>query len=83
MEMKRKEPSTTPQRALELASYFTHCQIQPLHLQLTLNSAMTFSYKLKNFASAIQFARRLLELGPSTDKAQKVKTISHYFFYDF
>ncbi|KAI9366723.1 coatomer WD associated region-domain-containing protein, partial [Zopfochytrium polystomum] len=75
MEISRKDPSTPPKRALELAAYFTHCQLQPLHLQLTLRSAMTFAYKLKNMDLASQFARRYLELGPPADKAQTARRL--------
>ncbi|RUS21604.1 coatomer WD associated region-domain-containing protein, partial [Endogone sp. FLAS-F59071] len=51
-------------RALELSAYFTHCQLQPAHLQLALRQGMKLSFKVKNFSTASMFARRLLELAP-------------------
>ncbi|KAJ3014266.1 UNVERIFIED_CONTAM: hypothetical protein HDU68_000356 [Siphonaria sp. JEL0065] len=75
MELFRRDPSTEPKRAIELAAYFTHCQLQPLHLQLVLSSAMTAAYKYKNFNTACQFARRLLEMGPSQAMALKARKL--------
>lgn len=51
-------------RNLELAAYFTHCQLQPLHLQIALRSAIGIFSKANNHAHAARFARRLLELNP-------------------
>ncbi|EIW78385.1 coatomer subunit alpha-2 [Coniophora puteana RWD-64-598 SS2] len=51
-------------RSLDLAAYFTHCQLQPQHMQLALRSAITVYAKANNHASAARFARRLLELNP-------------------
>ncbi|KAJ3074096.1 hypothetical protein HDU98_012124 [Podochytrium sp. JEL0797] len=75
MELFRRDPSTEPKRAIELAAYFTHCQLQPAHLQLVLSSAMTAAYKYKNFNTACQFARRLLEMGPSQAMAMKARKL--------
>lgn len=76
MELARKELSVEnpdqAKRAVELSAYFTHCQLQPAHLQLSLRSAMTLAYKIKNFSTASLFARRLLELGPAPAVAQQV-----------
>ena len=81
MELHRKDlnPETDSKRALELAAYFTHCQLQSAHLQLSLRSAMIAAYKLKNFSTTIVFARRLLELGPSSQSAAMVKLINPFF----
>lgn len=49
-------------RAMELGAYFTHCNLQPAHLLLSLRLAMVNAFKLKNFITAASFARRLLEL---------------------
>jgi len=49
-------------RQMELAAYFTHCSLQPAHIALALNLAMSQAYKGGNFISAASFARRLLEL---------------------
>ena len=67
-------------RQLELAAYFTHCNLQPAHLMLALKTAMASAFKNKNFINAASFARRLLELPEmnsernvdSRSKAQKV-----------
>ena len=64
IEMKRKELKEDPVRNAELAAYFTHSQLQPIHLSLSLRSAMSIFFKLKNFNTAAGFCRRLLELSP-------------------
>jgi coatomer protein complex subunit alpha (xenin) len=51
-----------PVRGTELAAYFTHCNVQPVHLLLALRSAMGTAFKHKNYIVAASFARRLLEL---------------------
>jgi coatomer protein complex subunit alpha (xenin) len=51
-----------PIRSTELAAYFTHCSLLPVHLLLALRSAMGTAFKHKNFIVAAGFARRLLEL---------------------
>ncbi len=74
MELCRKElPEAEAKRSLEMACYFTHCQLQSAHMQLCLRAAMIAAYKLKNFATTISMGRRLLELGPSPQSAQLVK----------
>lgn len=76
MELARKEIlESDPKRAVELAAYFTHCQLQPAHLQLSLRSAMLLAYKIKNFGLAILFAKRLLELGPAPQVALQAKKL--------
>jgi coatomer protein complex subunit alpha (xenin) len=56
------EAAADPVRATELSAYFTHCNLQPVHLLLALRSAMGTAFKHKNFIVAASFARRLLEL---------------------
>lgn len=56
------EVQKDPVRSTELSAYFTHCNLQPIHLLLALRSAMGTSFKHKNFIVAASFARRLLEL---------------------
>jgi coatomer protein complex subunit alpha (xenin) len=56
------EAASDPVRATELSAYFTHCNLQPVHLLLALRSAMGTAFKHKNFIVAAGFARRLLEL---------------------
>ncbi|CAG9460202.1 unnamed protein product [Pedinophyceae sp. YPF-701] len=74
-ELKRKEVAADPKRATELAAYFTHCQLQPIHQMLALRSAMTSAFKLKNLATSATFARRLLELGPSEKMAAQARQV--------
>ena len=62
-------------RSLELAAYFTHCNLQPAHLLLALKSAMASAFKNKNFVNAASFARRLLEL-PDTNSERHADTRS-------
>jgi len=75
MELERRDIAKEPSkagRAAELAAYFTHCDLQPMHLMLTLRTAQTVFFKLKNFKTCASFARRLLELGPRPDLAATV-----------
>ncbi|KYM93922.1 Coatomer subunit alpha [Cyphomyrmex costatus] len=62
-------------RICEMAAYFTHCNLQPVHQILTLQVAVNLFYKLKNFKTAASFARRLLELGPNPELAQKIRVL--------
>ncbi|GBG90440.1 hypothetical protein CBR_g50687 [Chara braunii] len=64
IELKRRELRDDPQRQMELAAYFTHCNMQPTHLKLSLQSALHVCYKLKNYNTTATFCRRLLELNP-------------------
>ncbi|WVQ79748.1 hypothetical protein IAT38_001848 [Cryptococcus sp. DSM 104549] len=52
-------------RNLELAAYFTHCQLATQHTQLALRSAMKVFSDAGNFATAAVFARRLIDSNPS------------------
>jgi len=54
--------ASDPVKLTELSAYFTHCNLQPVHLILALRSAMGTAFKHKNFIVAAGFARRLLEL---------------------
>lgn len=66
MEQARKElPKATNEdqkRNCEMAAYFTHCKLQPVHLILTLRTALNLSFKLKNHKTAAGFARRYLKI---------------------
>ena len=79
MEAKRKEmPKATAEqqkRICEMAAYFTHCNLQPVHQILTLRTACNLFFKLKNFKTSGSFARRLLELGPKPEVAQQTRKI--------
>jgi len=46
--------------------------MQPVHMILTLRTALNLFFKLKNFKMAASFARRLLELGPKPEISQQV-----------
>lgn len=84
METERKNlPKATlaeQKRICEMAAYFTHCNLQPVHQILTLRIAVNMFFKLKNYKTAASFARRLLELGPKSDLAQQVRKILQVFF---
>lgn len=85
LELCRKELSSNEgadnlKRCVELSAYFTHCQLDPKHVILSLNLAMAQAYKLKCFQSASVFVRRLLELGPD---AQIVTRVIQSFYVIF
>jgi len=79
MEQARKDhPKATldeQKRVCEMAAYFSHCNLQPVHLILTLRTALNLFFKLKNYKAAASFARRLLELGPRPEVAQQTRKI--------
>lgn len=75
IETERKNVKDDPARTAELAAYFTHCNLQPIHLSLSLRSAMTIFFKVKNYATAAGFCRRLLELNPAPKVAQQAKQV--------
>lgn len=68
--MKRTETETV--LFFQMAAYFTHCNLQPVHMVLVLRTALNLFFKLRNFKTAAGFARRLLELGPNPNVAQQV-----------
>ena len=70
-----KESLEDQKRSCEMAAYFTHSELQPIHQILTLRTALNLSFKLKNFRTAASFARRLLELGPNPEVAQQTRKI--------
>lgn len=75
VEMKRKETKDDQKRNAELAAYFTHCSLQPIHASLALRSAMFIFYKMGNHSSACGFSRRLLDLNPPTKFAQQARQV--------
>ena len=72
LELARKEIKDDPNRVAELAAYFTHAKLQPVHQALSLRSAMFIFFKLRNFATTATFCRRLLELNPSAKVCPRV-----------
>ncbi|ELK38493.1 Coatomer subunit alpha [Myotis davidii] len=79
MEIERKklpkESLDQQKRTCEMAAYFTHSNLQPVHMILVLRTALNLFFKLKNFKTAATFARRLLELGPKPEVAQQTRKI--------
>lgn len=55
---RREKFKENPTRNMELAAYLTHCNLQPLHLLISLRSAMSSAVKVKNFNTAASFCRR-------------------------
>ncbi|KAJ9518428.1 hypothetical protein QJQ45_018452 [Haematococcus lacustris] len=75
-EMKRKElREDDAARAMELAAYFTHCNLQPVHLALSLRSAMSIFFKAKNLATCAHFCRRLLELNLGAKVVEQARQV--------
>ncbi|KAJ1860398.1 hypothetical protein LPJ73_001386 [Coemansia sp. RSA 2703] len=75
-----KEDATEENLTLlvELAAYFTHCQLRADHEKLSLRLAMNTAFKHKCFKAAGEFAQRLLDLVPApaiAEKARKMITI--------
>lgn len=79
METYRKEQlksnESSQVRLCELAAYFTHCKLQPVHQILTLRTATNLFFKLKNYKTTASFAHRLLELGPSMEVAAQARKL--------
>lgn len=60
--LKNANASSMGVRQMELSALFTHCKLQPAHVALALNLAMSQAFKAGNFINAAAFARRILEL---------------------
>ncbi|GAA6027118.1 hypothetical protein JCM8097_002404 [Rhodosporidiobolus ruineniae] len=78
LEIERRRIQDQPdslKRQLELAAYFTHCRLQPAHLQLALRLAMTTFTKAKNYPTAASFAQKLLDLNPAATVATQANTV--------
>ncbi|KAL0757139.1 hypothetical protein Bca101_094807 [Brassica carinata] len=75
MELTRRETRDDQVRQQELASYFTHCKLQPPHLRLALFGAMGVCYRARNLATAYNFAKRLLETNPTESQAKTARQI--------
>lgn len=71
----QEEPDNV-RRGLELAAYFTHCQLQPPHLQIALRSAIQVFTKAGNARTAAKFARKLLDLNPDPKIVSLVRSTS-------
>ncbi|EFN59251.1 hypothetical protein CHLNCDRAFT_137537 [Chlorella variabilis] len=75
IELKRREIRDDPGRTAELAAYFTHCNLQRVHLALSLRSAMSIFFKLKQLNTCATFCRRLLELQPDEKMAAQARQV--------
>lgn len=73
IELQRRKESN-PLRQLELSCYMSHCNLQPNHMLLVLNLAMTNAFKLKNYINSADFARRILEI-KEVDNKLKERTL--------
>ncbi|KAF9593124.1 hypothetical protein IFM89_020334 [Coptis chinensis] len=71
MEVMRKEIKDDITRQQELAAYFTHCNLQTVHLRLALVNAMTICFKAGNYMTSATFARRLIETNPPNENQAK------------
>lgn len=76
VELIRKE-TEDPQRKVELAAYFTHFKLQSSHLVLANGQAMTQAFNTKNFKTASALARRLLDLDPPQERAERARKVIH------
>lgn len=75
IEIERKN-AKDPVRQAALAAYFTHCKLQPIHLVLALNLAITCCYRMKCFKTTAACCRRILELAPSHPNVAKLVKLS-------
>ena len=57
-----RESAADVKRSLELAAYFTHCNLQPAHLMLALKTAMALAFKNKVSILHVIFNRCQYEL---------------------
>ncbi|CAI9100904.1 OLC1v1038094C1 [Oldenlandia corymbosa var. corymbosa] len=73
MELKRREFKDDPIRQLELAAYFTHCNLRTCHTRLALLNAMIIFVKAGNLSTAATFASRFLGTNPTTSEDQAKK----------
>lgn len=70
-----KDTIEDQKRSCEMAAYFTHLQLQPIHQILTLRTALNLFFKLKNYQTAASIARRFLELGPKPEWAAQARKV--------
>uniref|UniRef100_A0A914GUL9 Coatomer subunit alpha n=1 Tax=Globodera rostochiensis TaxID=31243 RepID=A0A914GUL9_GLORO len=68
-----RESVEDAKRNLEMAAYFTHCDIQPVHKILTLRTAANLSFKNKQMRHCASFCRRCIELGPKPEIAAQMR----------
>lgn len=84
-ELSKKKCGDNQARVLELGCYMALCNLQPSHRSLTLRSTLSLAYKLKNFITGAQIAKKLLALlknapeGASWAKAEIVQNAQKVF----
>ncbi|KAJ6227520.1 coatomer subunit alpha [Anaeramoeba flamelloides] len=78
MERKKVQNEKSQIRLLEMAAYFTHCELQQTHLTLALRSAMLLSLKIGNHINALSFAKRLLEISTIKSFSEQAKKLIPY-----
>ncbi|CCD73511.1 Coatomer subunit alpha [Caenorhabditis elegans] len=62
-------------RNAELAAYFTHFELQPMHRILTLRSAINTFFKMKQMKTCASLCKRLLELAPKPEVAAQIRKV--------
>ncbi|VDM93665.1 unnamed protein product, partial [Onchocerca ochengi] len=73
MEIARKELPKVVENAkrnAEMAAYFTHCQLQPVHQILTLRTAVNLFFKLKQMKTCASFCKR-----PKAEIAAQIRKV--------
>ncbi|KAJ3109062.1 hypothetical protein HDU97_009180 [Phlyctochytrium planicorne] len=72
-----KSDNADRKRLLEIMAYWTHCDLQLIeHRQLVLSQAMKAFKKSENLATAAQFAKRYLELGPPPESSREARLLA-------
>ncbi|KAI9225050.1 coatomer WD associated region-domain-containing protein [Blastocladiella britannica] len=76
MELVRRElEASDPRRSVELAAYFASLQLDVVHKRLALSSALAQANKNGYMSLAAHFARKLLDLNPPPQVAQKLTAL--------
>eukprot|EP00834_Sanchytrium_tribonematis_P003734 NODE_155_length_15238_cov_1.162560.p1 type:complete len:1093 gc:universal NODE_155_length_15238_cov_1.162560:9323-12601(+) len=73
---RRTVEQSNPKRNVELSVYFASCDLQAAHLQLALRSSMSICFKAGCFLTCLYTAKRLLDMNPPDQIAQKVILIN-------
>ncbi|KAI6182222.1 Coatomer subunit alpha [Aphelenchoides bicaudatus] len=68
-----RDDTNSIKRNVEMAAYFTHCELQPVHKILTLRTAANLAFKNNAKRACASFCRRCLELGPKADVAATLR----------
>ncbi|KAI6240458.1 Coatomer subunit alpha [Aphelenchoides fujianensis] len=58
-----RDAADSIRRNVEMAAYFTHCDLQPVHKILTLRTAANLAFKNNAKLTCASFCRRCLDLG--------------------